>query len=108
MYSQDWNLTVQRQILTSMGLEVAYVGMKATHLQMTGNFNQPFVTNGFYDPTRPYTTLPLTSPVLPTQCAPPNVRVPSGISPGFSVPGTPITTPSGSHSINIFPTASSF
>ena len=46
--------------------------MKATHLQMTGNFNQPFVTNGFYDPTRPYTALPLSSPVLPAQCAPPN------------------------------------
>jgi hypothetical protein len=51
---------------------VAYVGMKATHLQMTGNFNQPFVTNGFYDSTRPFTTLPLTSPVLPAQCTPPN------------------------------------
>lgn len=72
MYSQDWNLTVQRQLTSTMGLEVAYVGMKATHLQMTGNFNQPFVTNGFYDPTRPYTTLPLSSPVLPAECAPPN------------------------------------
>src|SRR5579863_5393838 len=72
MYSQDWNLTVQRQVTSTMGLQVAYVGMKATHLQMTGNFNQPFVTNGFYDPTRPYTTLPLSSPVLPAQCAPPN------------------------------------
>ncbi|MFZ1033983.1 MAG: TonB-dependent receptor [Candidatus Acidiferrales bacterium] len=73
MYSQDWNLTVQRELTSAMGLEVAYVGMKATHLQMTGNFNQPFVANGFYDPTRPYITLPLSSPVLPTQCAPPNV-----------------------------------
>jgi hypothetical protein len=72
MYAQDWNLTVERQLASSLGLEVAYVGMKATHLQMTGNFNQPFVTNGFYDPTRPFTTLPLTSPVLPAQCAPPN------------------------------------
>ena len=72
MYSQDWNVTVERQLAASLGLQVAYVGMKATHLQMTGNFNQPFVTNGFYDSTRPYTTLPLTSPVLPAQCAPPN------------------------------------
>ncbi|MGB8438419.1 MAG: TonB-dependent receptor [Candidatus Acidiferrales bacterium] len=72
MYSQDWNLTVQRQLTSTMGLEVAYVGMKATHLQLTGNFNQPFVTNGFYDSTRPYITLPLSSPVLPAQCAPPN------------------------------------
>ena len=72
MYSQDWNLTVERQLTSTMGLEVAYVGIKATHLQMTGNFNQPFVTNGFYDSTRPYITLPLSSPVLPAQCAPPN------------------------------------
>ncbi|MFZ0520960.1 MAG: TonB-dependent receptor [Candidatus Acidiferrales bacterium] len=72
MYSQDWNLTVQRQLTSTLGLQVAYVGMKATHLQMTGNFNQPFVTNGFYDPTRPYTALPLSSPVLPAECAPPN------------------------------------
>jgi hypothetical protein len=72
MYAQDWNLTVERQLAATMSLEVAYVGMKATHLQMTGNFNQPFVANGFYDPTRPFTTLPLTSPVLPAQCAAPN------------------------------------
>lgn len=72
MYAQDWNLTVERQLTASLGLEVSYVGVKGTHLQMTGNFNQPFVTNGFYDPTRPFTTLPLTSPILPTQCAPPN------------------------------------
>jgi outer membrane receptor protein involved in Fe transport len=72
MYAQDWNLTVERELTSSLGLEVAYVGMKATHLQMTGNFNQPFVTDGFYNDTRPYTTLPLTSAVLPAQCAPPN------------------------------------
>jgi hypothetical protein len=72
MYAQDWNLTIERQLAATMSLEVAYVGMKATHLQMTGNFNQPFVTNGFYDSTRPFTTLPLTSPVLPAQCASPN------------------------------------
>src|ERR1700685_1690997 len=72
MYAQDWNLTVERELTASLGLEVAYVGMKATHLQMTGNFNQPFVTNGFYDPTRPFTTLPLSSAVLPAQCAAPN------------------------------------
>jgi hypothetical protein len=72
MYAQDWNVTVERQITASLGVQAAYVGMKATHLQLTGNFNQPFVTDGFYDPTRPFTTLPLTSPVLPAECAPPN------------------------------------
>ena len=72
MYAQDWNVTVERQITASLGVQAAYVGMKATHLQLTGNFNQPFVTDGFYDPTRPFTTPPLTSPVLPAECAPPN------------------------------------
>ena len=72
MYAQDWNLTVERQLTASLGLEVSYVGVKGTHLQMTGNFNQPFVTNGFYDATRPFATLPPTSPILPAQCASPN------------------------------------
>jgi hypothetical protein len=71
-YAQDWNLTIQRQITPSLGLEVAYVGVKGTHLQLSQNINQPFVTNGFYETTRPFATLPLTSPVIPAQCAPPN------------------------------------
>ena len=32
-YEQDWNLSVQREITPSLGLEVAYVGMKGTNLQ---------------------------------------------------------------------------
>jgi len=71
MYAQDWNLTVQRQITSTLGLEVAYVGLKATHLQLTQNINQPFVTNGFYGTTKPFPTLPLTSAVIPTFCQPP-------------------------------------
>jgi hypothetical protein len=72
MYSQDWNLTIERQLTTSMGLSIAYVGMKATHLQLNQNINQPFVTNGVYGSTRPFPTLPLTSSILPAQCAAPN------------------------------------
>jgi Carboxypeptidase regulatory-like domain/TonB dependent receptor len=67
-YSQDWNLTIQRQMTASLGVEVAYVGVKGTHLQLNENINQPFVTNGFYGSTRPFPTLPQTSPVLPAQC----------------------------------------
>ena len=67
-YSQDWNLTIQRQITSSVGLEVAYVGVKGTHLQINENINQPLVTNGIYGSTRPFPTLPQTSPVLPAQC----------------------------------------
>ncbi len=78
MYAQDWNLTVQRQVTPSLGIEVAYVGMKATHLQFVQNLNQPFVTNDVYGSTKPYPSLPLTSSVIPAQCAPPNPICPFG------------------------------
>ena len=72
MYSQDWNLTVERQLTSSVGLSMAYVGMKATHLQLNQNINQPLVTNGIFGSTRPFPTLPATSPVLPSQCTAPH------------------------------------
>lgn len=72
MYAQDWNLGVERQLTSSLGLTVSYVGQKGTHLQLVQNVNQPLVTDGFYGAVHPFLTLPLTSPVLPAQCAPPN------------------------------------
>ena len=72
MYAQDWNLTIDRQLTPSMGLSVAYVGLKGTHLQLNQNINQPLVTNGIYGSTRPFPTLPATSPILPSQCAAPH------------------------------------
>jgi hypothetical protein len=78
MYAQDWNLTIQRELTSTMGLEVGYVGMKATHLQLVQNINQPFLNNGFYGSTRPFLSLPLTSPIVPTQCAAPNPVCPYG------------------------------
>jgi outer membrane receptor protein involved in Fe transport len=78
MYSQDWNLTVERQITSTTVFSVAYVGMKSTHLQLTQNFNQPFVTGDVYGSTRPFPILPLTSPVLPPQCTAPNPVCPLG------------------------------
>lgn len=72
MYAQDWNLTVQREITSNLGLEVGYVGLKATHLQLLQNINQPFVAGGFYGSRKPFPTLPLTSAVIPAQCQPPN------------------------------------
>ena len=71
-YAQDWNLTIQRQLTNTLGLQVAYVGSKGTHLQLLENVNQPLVVNGDYAQTRPFPLLPLTSAVLPAQCAPPN------------------------------------
>ena len=77
-YAQDWNLSVQRQITSSLGLEIAYVGVKGTHLQLTQNINQPFVTDGFYGSTRPFPSLPATSPIIPAQCSAPNPNCPYG------------------------------
>jgi hypothetical protein len=77
-YAQDWNLSVQRQITQDLGLEVAYIGVKGTHLQLTQNINQPLVTNGFYGATRPFPALPATSPIIPVQCAAPNPNCPYG------------------------------
>ncbi len=76
MYAQDWNLTIQRQVASTLGLEVAYVGVKATHLQLLLNINQPFVTAGLYGTTKPFPTLPLASPVIPAQCQAPNPACP--------------------------------
>src|SRR5207244_12824154 len=77
-YVQDWNLPIQRQLSSKRGVEVAYVGVKGTHLQLSQNINQPFVNGGVYASTRPFPTLPQTSPVLPAQCAPPNPVCPLG------------------------------
>ena len=72
MYAQDWNLTIDRQLTSSMSLSVAYVGLKGTHLQLNQNINQPLVTNNVYGSTRPFPTLAATSPILPAQCTTPH------------------------------------
>jgi hypothetical protein len=77
-YAQDWNLSIQRQLTSTLGLTVAYVGLKGTHLQLTQNINQPFVVSGFYAATRPFASLPLTSPIVPPQCQAPNPVCPYG------------------------------
>src|SRR5262249_33504284 len=78
MYAQDWNLSIERQVTSTIEVSVAYVGTKGTHLQLTQNVNQPFVTNGIYGSTRPFPTLPLSSTVLPVQCQAPNPVCPLG------------------------------
>jgi len=69
-YAQDWNLSIQREITSTLGLEVAYIGVKGTHLQLTQNINQPLVTDGFYGSTRPFPALPAGSPITIPQCQP--------------------------------------
>jgi len=53
-YAQDWNLTIQREITPTVGLQVAYVGSKSTHLQQEVNLNQPPVVGGLFSSTAPY------------------------------------------------------
>jgi Carboxypeptidase regulatory-like domain/TonB dependent receptor len=50
-YVQDWNLTVERTLTSTLGLQVAYVGSKATHLQQELNLNQPPVIAGAFAPS---------------------------------------------------------
>jgi hypothetical protein len=78
MYAQDWNLTIERQLTSTLGLSIAYVGVKGTHLQLTQNVNQPFVTGNIYGSTRPFPLLPAASQVLPAQCTAPNPACPLG------------------------------
>ncbi|MFZ0213683.1 MAG: carboxypeptidase regulatory-like domain-containing protein [Candidatus Acidiferrales bacterium] len=47
-YVQDWNLTIQRELTDTLGLQVAYVGSKGTHLQQELNLNQPAVVGGAF------------------------------------------------------------
>jgi hypothetical protein len=49
-YAQDWNLTIQRELTNTLGIEVAYVGSKGTHLQQELNLNQPAVVDGVFSP----------------------------------------------------------
>lgn len=63
-YAQDWNLTIQRALTNTLGLQVAYVGSKGTHLQQLLNINQPAVAGGVFSPgtSAPFanfTTIPL-------------------------------------------------
>lgn len=43
-YIQHWNLTLQRQVTSSLAVEVAYVGNKGTRLQGNIDINQPVFT----------------------------------------------------------------
>jgi len=45
-YMQNWNLTVQREIIKDLSLEVAYQGSKGTKLFNTMNVNQSFLVGG--------------------------------------------------------------
>ncbi len=45
-YVQHWNLTIQRQLTSSLAVELAYVGNKGTKLQGNIDINEPFYQPG--------------------------------------------------------------
>ena len=53
-YVQQYNFNVQRQLSSSMGMTVAYVGSKGTHLDRAYDINEPAPTASFRQSLRKY------------------------------------------------------
>jgi hypothetical protein len=66
-YVQSWNLNLQQELSHTVGLTIAYVGSKGTHLRVARNLNQFELENGAL--VRPFATLSPTSPIIPAACA---------------------------------------
>jgi hypothetical protein len=60
-YVQSYNLTIQRQVTSSLGLQVGYIGSKGTHLRLSSNLNQPAIGTT----TVPFPSLSASSPIRP-------------------------------------------
>ena len=58
-YVQSYNLNLQREISSSMSVQIGYFGSKGTHLRISRNVNQ--ITGG----VRPFATLAAGTPILP-------------------------------------------
>jgi len=53
-YVQQWNFNIQRELTSSMGMTVGYVGSKGTHLDMAYDANAPAPTASFIQASRAY------------------------------------------------------
>jgi len=53
-YTQQWNVSLQRQLPLAMGLTLAYVGTKGTHLEARPDINQPVPGTTPIASRRPY------------------------------------------------------
>ena len=63
-YVQSYNLNIQQQLTSTMGLMVGYFGSKGTHLRLSRNLNQPIIqANGSL--VKPYTHISASSPIDP-------------------------------------------
>ena len=62
-YVQSWNLNVQHELTSTLGLTVAYVGSKGTHLRIARNENQIFFNGA--TAARPFPAVSSNSSILP-------------------------------------------
>lgn len=62
-YVQSWNLNIEEQFTNTLGLTVAYVGSKGTHLRIARNLNQFGLLGGTL--VRPFAALSASSPFDP-------------------------------------------
>ncbi len=53
-YVQQWSFNIQRELTSSMGLTVGYVGSKGTHLDRAYDYNEPAPTASFTQSLRKY------------------------------------------------------
>ncbi len=53
-YMQQWSLTIQRELASSLVVEAGYVGSKGTKLDRIGNINQPRPGPGSIQDRRPF------------------------------------------------------
>ncbi|MGH9709244.1 MAG: TonB-dependent receptor, partial [Candidatus Acidiferrales bacterium] len=60
-YVQSYNLTVQRQVTSSLGLQAGYVGSRGIHLRLSRNLNQPAIGTS----TVPFPALSASSSIRP-------------------------------------------
>ena len=72
-YVQSWNLNIQRELGSNLGVTIGYFGSKGTHLRISRNINQPI--NGG---ARPFTALSSSSPIAPNASLNNIVQIESG------------------------------
>jgi hypothetical protein len=53
-YHQQWNFTLEYELLRNMAVRASYVGNKGTHLERNFNLNDPPQAPGTVQPRRPY------------------------------------------------------
>jgi outer membrane receptor protein involved in Fe transport len=53
-YLQQWNFTVEGEVLKNTSVHASYIGSKGTHLDRNININDPVLAPGAIQPRRPY------------------------------------------------------